>query len=77
MDVGDGDLVSDQQVAQEGGKFLRIIASDAANSRNDDFARQAYIIYASPRKANSAAQKLNKLRVYDKPPPGKLLAKSK
>lgn len=55
-----------QQVAHEGGKYLRILASDAANSRNDDFARSAYMIYATPKKANSAAQKLNKMRVFDK-----------
>lgn len=63
-------------MAHEGGKYQRILASDAANSRNDDFTRSAYIIYAHPKKANSAAQKLNKMRVFDKMiPPGKQSSK--
>lgn len=65
-----------QQIAQEGGKFVRILASDAANNRNDDFARAAYIIYPSPKKATSASQKINKMRVYEKPPTSKQAGES-
>lgn len=58
-----------RQVKTEGGKYVRIAASDAVNNRNDDFARSAYIVYDSPRKATSASQKLNKLRVFHRSKP--------
>lgn len=57
-------LCDDGQVKAEGGKFVRIMTSDATNNRNDDFARSAYILYDTPKRASTASQKLNKMRVY-------------
>lgn len=58
-----------QQVKTEGGKYVRIVASDAVNNRNDDFARSAYIVYETSKKATAASQKLNKLRVFHRSKP--------
>lgn len=59
----------DVQIAVEAGKHERILASDAANTRNEEFARSAFIIYATPESAAKAIQKLNKLRIYQTPKP--------
>ena len=58
-----------EQIATEAPKHERIVCSDAANSRNDDFGRSAYIIYDTPDKAAKAVQKLNKMRIYQTPKP--------
>ena len=55
---------ADVQIAVEAPKHERIICSDAANTRNEDFARSAFIIYDTPEKAAKSVQKLNKMRIY-------------
>lgn len=52
------------QVTAEAPKHDRIVYSDAANARNDDFARAAFIVYKTPEKATKALQKLSKMRIY-------------
>lgn len=58
-----------EQIATEAPKHQRIVCSDAANTRNEDFGRSAYIIYDTPEKAAKAVQKLNKMRIYQTPKP--------
>ncbi|CAM9269748.1 unnamed protein product [Scytosiphon promiscuus] len=53
-----------RQITAEAPKHDRIVYSDAANARNDDFARAAFIIYKTPEKAAKALQKLSKMRIY-------------
>jgi len=57
------------QISTEAPKHERIVCSDAANTRNEDFARSAFIIYDTPEKAATAIQKLNKMRIYQTPKP--------
>lgn len=57
------------QIIAEAPKHERIICSDAANTRNEDFARSAFIVYKTPDKASKAVQKLNKMRIYQTPKP--------
>lgn len=57
------------QIGTEAPKHVRIVCSDAANTRNEDFARSAFIIYDTPEKAAKAVQKLNKMRIYQTPKP--------
>lgn len=57
------------QIVAEAPKHERIVCSDAANTRNEDFARAAFIIYKTPDKAAKAVQKLNKMRIYQSPRP--------
>lgn len=55
------------QIAAEAPKHERIIYSDAANTRNEEFARAAFLIYDTPEKASRSVQKLNKMRIYQTP----------
>lgn len=57
------------QISTEAPKHERIVCSDAANTRNEDYARSAFIIYDTPEKATTAIQKLNKMRIYQAPKP--------
>lgn len=57
------------QIIAEAPKHERIVCSDAANTRNEDFARAAFIIYKTQDKASKAIQKLNKMRIYQTPKP--------
>lgn len=57
------------QIGTEAPKHERIVCSDAANTRNEDYGRSAYIIYETPEKAAKAVQKLNKMRIYQTPKP--------
>lgn len=57
------------QIETEAPKHERIVCSDAANTRNEDYGRTAYIIYETPDKAAKAVQKLNKMRIYQTPKP--------
>lgn len=57
------------QIIEEAPQHERIVCSDAANTRNDDFARSAYIIYDTPEKATKAVQQLNKMRIYQNSKP--------
>lgn len=57
------------QIVAEAPKHERIVCSDAANTRNDDFARAAFVIYKTPEKAAKAVQKLSKMRIYQTPRP--------
>eukprot|EP00752_Nemacystus_decipiens_P006120 g5520.t1 len=63
------------QIAAEAPKHERIVCSDAANTRNEDFGRSAYIIYDTPEKAAKAVQKLNKMRIYQTPKPKSKMGK--
>lgn len=57
------------QIIEEAPQHERIVCSDAANTRNEDFARSAYIIYDTPEKATKAVQQLNKMRIYQNSKP--------
>lgn len=62
-------MMLNAQIAVEAPKHERIICSDAANTRNEDFARSAFIIYDTPEKAAKSVQKLNKMRIYQNQKP--------
>lgn len=62
-------IVCHVQIVTEAPKHDRIVCSDAANTRNEDFARSAFIVYKTPEKAAKAVQKLNKMRIYQTPRP--------
>ncbi|CAM9543352.1 unnamed protein product, partial [Ectocarpus sp. 6 AP-2014] len=64
-----------RQIVEEAPQHERIVCSDAANTRNDDFARSAYIVYDTPEKATKAVQQLNKMRIYQNSKPKTKIAK--
>lgn len=66
----------DVQIVVEAPKHERIVCSDAANTRNEDFARSAFIIYDTPEKAAKSVQKLNKMRIYQNQKPKGKVGKS-